>query len=90
MKERSLIWNRSRLPVGNYSACLPGTCNGSVSDPERGLWDSLICLIADFQSCSFDMASDSGEAVDMHQHSLHGSEARACGRLDWKRTNNRE
>jgi hypothetical protein len=90
VKERSLIWKRSRVPVGNYSTCLPGTGNGTVRDLGQWLWESLTYSIADFQSCSFDMASDSGEAVDMHQHNGHGSDARACGRHDWKGPKNSE
>ena len=90
MKERSLIWKRSRLPVGNYSTCVPCAGYGTVRDLREWSWEPLTYIAADFQSCSFDMASGSGEAVDMHQHSGHGSDARACGRLDWKRTNNSE
>jgi hypothetical protein len=41
VKERSLIWKRSRVPVGNYSTCLPGTGNGTVRDLGQWLWESL-------------------------------------------------
>lgn len=46
--------------------------------------------VADFQSCSFDMASGSGKAVDMHRRSGQGGNARACGRNEWEGTKNRE
>lgn len=95
MKERSLKWTRSRLPMGNDSARVPGAGNGTVSsNPGQRLWESLMYIVAGFQSCSFDMASDSGAAVDTHPRRGHVRghvcDARACGRNEWKKTKNSE
>jgi hypothetical protein len=69
MKERSLIWQRSRLPVGDDSIGIPRFGNGTVSVFQRGgKWTRLTRRTTDFQSCSTSMASGSGEAVGMHQH----------------------
>jgi hypothetical protein len=68
LKERSLIWQRSRLPVGDDGIGLPRFGHGTVSVFQGGgRWSALTRMITDSLSCSSSTARDSGEAVGTHQ-----------------------
>ncbi|KAF5853990.1 hypothetical protein GGP41_006757 [Bipolaris sorokiniana] len=45
-KERSLMWSRSRLPVGNDCARVPGSSNGTVRKqyPAQWSWEALMYM----------------------------------------------
>jgi hypothetical protein len=79
LKERSLIWQRSRLPVGDDGIGIPRFGNGTVSVFQGGgRWSALTRMITDSQSCSSSTGRGSGEAVGTHQH----KRARNGGRGD--------
>lgn len=65
-KERSLMWSRSRLPVGNDCARVPGSSNGTVRKqyPGQWSWEALMYMTqVSYLVFSIRQASSRGQSV---------------------------